>query len=65
MTAALQSDPAELEKVTATVTMTVDMDSSAETATVPSSGQIIMPRQTAATTLNFPTRGKVTIQCQK
>jgi hypothetical protein len=39
--------------------MTVDMDSSAGTATAPSSGQITTPRQTAATTLNFPTRGKL------
>jgi len=39
--------------------LTADMDSSAETATVPSSGQITTPRQTVATTLNFPTRGKL------
>lgn len=41
------------------MTMTVDMDSSAGTATVPSSGQITTPRQTAATTLSFPTKGKL------
>jgi len=41
-----------------TVTLTADMDSSVGTAIVPSSGQITTQRQTAATTPNFPTRGK-------
>jgi len=58
-TAALQSDPADLGRATATATLTADMDSNAGTVTVPSSGQITTPEQIAATTLNFPTRGKL------
>merc|ERR550517_574383 len=47
VTAALQSDPAGLEKVTATATLTVD-----------SSDLTTMPGQTAVTTLNIPTTEK-------
>jgi len=41
--------------------MTADMDSSVGTATVLSSDQITTPRQTAATTPNIPTRGKLPV----
>lgn len=57
-TAALQSDPAGLEKVTATATLTVDTDSSVGTVTVHSSDLTTMPGQTAVTTLNIPTTEK-------
>jgi len=62
-TAALQSDPADLGRATATATLTAATDSNVGTATVPSSDQITTPEQIAATTLNFPTRGKVIIHC--
>ena len=59
VTAALQSDPAGLEKVTATATLTADTDSSVGTVTVHSSDLTTMPGQTAVTTLNIPTTEKV------
>ena len=63
VTAALQSDPAGLEKVTATATLTVDTDSSVGTVTVHSSDLTTMPGQTAVTTLNIPTTEKVKAYC--
>merc|ERR1719295_2108662 len=50
-TAALQISLVELVRATATSTMTAEMDSSVGTATVPSSDQITMHGQIAATSL--------------
>ena len=58
-----ESDPAGLEKVTATATLTVDTDSSVGTVTVHSSDLTTMPGQTAVTTLNIPTTEKVKAYC--
>ena len=62
-TAALQSDPAGLEKVTATAMLTAYTDSSVGTVTVHSSDLTTMPGQTAVTTLNIPTTEKVKAYC--
>merc|ERR1719295_451794 len=58
-TAALQISLVELVRATATSTMTAEMDSSVGTATVPSSDQITMPGQIAATTLKFLTKARL------